>query len=159
MKKRIISDANLNGIVANSKANKVIREFIAEHPNFSADRALESEMKLRKVTLREKLFGVPAGKPRYVFAKRVSKKLTVLVDVATGKTELVASAVVDSTEAVNGKFTVNGISYNIKDTVNGQPRYTARGTVHKPRAKAHRKYELMRTEYDEAEITAHRFHR
>ncbi len=143
MKKRIICDANLNSIVANTKADKVIAAIRKERPNFLADARIEGEVKLRKITLREPAFNSPAGKPLYAFVKRASKKLTAIVDVESGKAELLPTSIIDSTVSVTGKFTIGGVDYDLKDTMNGLPRYHACGGGHKSRAKALLKKRLM----------------
>lgn len=143
MKKKIICEANLNSIVANTKADKAIKAIRNESPNFLAEAPIENEVKLRKVTLRESAFNAPAGSPLYVFMKRASKKLTVVVDVETGKAKVIPTSIIDSNVAVTGRFEINGVTYELKDTMNGCPRYRACGSKFKSRAKALLKKSLM----------------
>ncbi len=135
-KNKIINSANLNAIVANDKAEKVVKAIRREYPSFLAGNPLDAEIKLRKITLRSEAFGKSAGQPMYAFAKRLSNKLTVLVELESGKAEMFSTSVIDSTENVAGKFTIDGVIYDIKDTVNGCPRYAPCGSERKPRAKA-----------------------
>ena len=134
MKKTICSE-NLNSMIANAKADKAIAIIRNEYPNFLVNEIIPTEMQLRKITLREPAFDVPAGKPVYAFAKRVSKKLTALVELTSGKAEIVPTSTIDSNAPVNGKFSINGVIYDLKDTMNGCPRYRACGSEHKARAK------------------------
>lgn len=143
MKKRIICDANLNSIVANTKADKTIRAIRNDYPDFLADETIDTEVKLRRVTLNKETFNVPAGNPLYAFAKRAGKELTALIDVASGKVALVPSSIISATAPVTGRFEIDGNIYELKDTMNGCPRYRACGSTHKPRAKALLKKSLM----------------
>lgn len=142
MTKKIICDENLNSIVANAKADKAIAAVRKEYPSFLANETIPTEMQLRKITLREPAFDVPAGKPVYAFAKRLSKKLTVLVELTSGKAEIISTATIDSNAPVNGKFNIDGVVYDLKDTMNGCPRYRACGSEHKARAKGQIKRRL-----------------
>lgn len=142
MKKKTICDANLNSLVANAKADKAIKAIRRDYPSFLTDETVATEMQLRKLTMREPHFDVPAGKPLYAFAKRAGKKLTILVELTSGKAEIVPTATIDSTAPVNGKFTIDGVKYELKDTMNGCPRYRACGSEHKSRAKAQLKRQL-----------------
>ena len=143
MKKKIFSEVNLNSIVANARADKAIKSLFKEYPNFPVDEVIAAEVQLRKVTLNQSPFDAPAGKPFYAFAKRAGQEWTALVDLASGKAALVPTAVISSTAPVNGRFMVDGKMYEIKDTVNGQPRYRVCGSEHKPRAKAQNKHKML----------------
>ena len=136
MKKRIVSVVNLNSLVANAKADKAIKSLLKEFPNFPVDEVIAAEVQLRKVTLSQSPFDAPVGKPFYAFAKRAGQEWTALVDLVSGKAALVPTAAISSTVPVNGRFVVDGTMYELKDTVNGQPRYRVCGSEHKPRAKA-----------------------
>lgn len=136
MKKRIISEVNLNSIVANNKADKAIKSLLKKYPNFPVDEVIAAAVQLRKVTLDQSPFDAPAGKPFYAFAKRAGQEWTALVDLVSGKAAVVPTSAISSTAPVNGRFMVDGTMYEIKDTVNDQPRYRVCGSEHKPRAKA-----------------------
>ena len=145
MNKKTICAANLNSIVANTKADKCIAAIRIERPDFLTNAEIPTQVQLRKVTLREQAFGIPAGQPLYAFAKQVSKRLIVLVEVRTGKAELFAVSRVASMTPVTDKFTIDGVVYGKKDTMNDCPRYAACGSTRKPRAKALFKKRLMDT--------------
>lgn len=136
MKKKTICEANLNSIVANTKADKAIKTILKDCPNFPVDESVANEMQLRKLTLNRTTFDVPSGKPLYAFAKRAGQEWTALVDVTSGKAALVPTSIISSTVPVTGRFMIDGTMYELKDTLNGHPRYRVCGSEHKPRAKA-----------------------
>ena len=148
MKKKTISEVNLNSIVANAKADKAIRSLLKEYPNCPVDEVIAAEVQLRKVTLNQSPFDAPAGKPFYAFAKRAGQEWTAMVDLASGKAALVPTAAISSTVPVTGRFKVDGKMYDVRDTMNGQPRYRVCGSEHKPRAKAVLKRRLMDMAHD-----------
>ena len=148
MKKKTISEVNLNSIVANAKADKAIRSLLKEYPNCPVDEVIAAEVQLRKVTLNQSPFDAPAGKPFYAFAKRAGQEWIAMVDLASGKAALVPTAAISSTVPVTGRFKVDGKMYDVRDTMNGQPRYRVCGSEHKPRAKAVLKRRLMDMAHD-----------
>lgn len=140
---RKISSANLNAIVANTKTNKLVDEIRSMRPEFLSTATIPTKVQLRKVVLREQAFGIPAGTPIYAFAKRASKRVILLVDVRTGLARLSPMSSLISSAPVTGKFEIDGVTYKQKDTVNGQPRYSACGSVRKSRAKALNKHKML----------------
>ena len=142
MRKKIIRDENLNSIVANNKANIAIEVAIQHNPTAFCGVMIEPNVQLNKVVLRERAFGNSAGKPFYAFAKRAGE-VTILVDVVSGKTAFFDDSAISAAALVNERFTIKGVIYDKKDTLNGCPRYRAVGCVEKPRAKALLKQRLM----------------
>ena len=110
---KFISEANLNSFVANQKANKVITaQNLPSHNGIN----------LSRVVLRVKAFKHPSGVPFYAFMKLAGEQ-TVLVDVETGATKIVANHQFAAQTNVRGKFKIGYFTYEQKDTINGMPRY------------------------------------
>ena len=135
--KKVINPMNLVGFVADEKANKVI-SFMS-----LSDAVIETGIRLNKVVLREQAFNTPAGTPFYAFAKAVGE-LTVLVDVRSGKPIMVDNSVIASMAKVNNEFSIDGVIYGKKDTVNNCPRYVVCRTARKVRAKAMNKFNMLK---------------
>lgn len=112
---REISVNNLNAFVA----NKEIDEFIA-------DAGASTRMKrvyLAKIILRKSpTHKIPASIPLYAYAKTVGNKLAVKV-LTTGVLAILEDSQLASVSEVLGDFSLSGVTYAIKDTVNGFPRY------------------------------------
>ncbi|MBQ9271220.1 MAG: hypothetical protein IJ218_03015 [Alphaproteobacteria bacterium] len=142
MKKNIAVE-NLNAIVANNRADKLVAEIKMSDPDFLADADIAPRVRLHKIVLREQAFDTPKGKNIYAFAKCAGRNLTILVDVKSGKAQLCPVANIVSSAPVKGKFVIDGTVYGLKDTLNGNPRYEACGSTHKPRAKALNKHRTM----------------
>ena len=141
-RKKTICAENLNAIIANNKANIAIAVAEQNNPACFAGATIDSGVHLNKVVMRDRAFGNRAGRPFYAFVKRAGD-ITILVDVASGKSALFDDAVISSAKQVNERFEIKGVIYDQKDTVNGFPRYRAVGCVEKPRAKAQLKKALL----------------
>lgn len=139
---KTICDQNLNSIIANNKANIVIEVLKQKDPLSFAGATIEPHVQLNKIVLRKRALGASAGKPFYAFSKRAGT-LTILVNVASGKSGAFDDSVIASATQVQERFEIDGVIYDQKDTLNGQPRYRAVGRTEKPRAKAQIKHALM----------------
>ncbi|MBR1825136.1 MAG: hypothetical protein IJ770_00930 [Alphaproteobacteria bacterium] len=142
-KNKTIRVENLNAIVANVKADKLIEEIRQKRPEFLAEAVIPNKMQLRKVTLRERAFETPKGCPIYAFSKQISRRIAILVDIKTGIARLCPVSGIVSDTPVEGKFTIDGVTYKLKDTLNGHPRYTSCGASRRPRAKALVKHKVI----------------
>ena len=112
---RKISEVNLNAIIANRCLDKAI-EAAGEKTN-------EKSVRLVKVVLRKTTsHKMKARVPLYAFVKNVGSKLAIKV-LTTGVTAIIESSNISSVSEVKGDFSIGGITYGVKDTINGCPRY------------------------------------
>lgn len=132
MSKKEICEAKLNAVVANQKAEKVVKQLLKLSPDGFVDTPAELGVRLVKVVLRCKAFGHPARIPFYAFVKDMAS-LSILVDIQSGAVEVFDASTVSACANVTGDFVINGVTYGLKDTVNGQKRYHALPGREKPR--------------------------
>lgn len=114
----------LNEVLVNVKANAAVKDFNASAaPNDVIDMdTVDKKVHLAKIVLRAPAVKNQAGVPFYAFIKRAGDKMA-LVDVISGSAQLVCPSIIASESDVKGKFRINGITYGLKDTVNGYKRY------------------------------------
>jgi hypothetical protein len=134
MKKKIICSSKLNAYVANQKAETVINAFTAENPAKMAGAAVEEKIHLRRVVVRssarKRSKKLNPGEttplnssPFYAFVKQAGP-VKVVVNVQTGEARVFANEdVISAVKVHSGKFTINGVTYAKKDTLNGFVRY------------------------------------
>lgn len=116
----IIALEKLNSILVNRKADKVIAAFSKKNPDliFDSDRNVH----LVKIILRVAGFKKNARVPFYAFVKRAGEYVAV-VDVETGAAQVIDPSVIASETDVKGNFRIDGVTYGLKDTVDGFKRY------------------------------------
>ncbi len=113
-----ISEMNLNAFIANRCLDKTI-EAAGEKTNETSARL--ARVVLRKTTSHK----MKARVPLYAFVKNVGSKLAIKV-LTTGVTAIVESSNIFSVSEVKGDFSIGGVTYGVKDTINGCPRYKAK---------------------------------
>lgn len=123
-KNQIICSAKLNAIVANDKIHEHIENFIKDNPDGLSGATIEKGVHLVKVITNGPAFGHPAGVPFFAFAKNVGQ-FSVINDLKSGHTQMFDGASLRSVSRVKGRFTINGVVYALKDTMNDMPRYRA----------------------------------
>lgn len=118
----IIAEKKLNSMVANIKANKAFQEFNEKNPDLVDFSSCEAQPQMVKLVLRVAMFKKNASVPFYAFIKH-SKNLVALVDLQTGIAKVVDPSVIASETEVLGNFRIQGVTYGLKDTINGFKRY------------------------------------
>jgi len=116
----IIALEKLNSILVNIKADKTIDEFDKKNPGLIGER--DGKVHLVKIILRVGSFKKAAHVPFYAFVKKAGSYIAI-VDVETGAAQIVDPSVIASETDVKGNFRINGVTYGLKDTVNGCKRY------------------------------------
>ena len=109
-----ISAKNLNAYVANQKIDKAITA--------AGEKSLNKNVWLCKIILRTS--SNPKLKtcvPMFAFVKNAGKKIAFMV-LSNGVTAVMDNSQVSVSE-VSGDFTFHGVTYGVKDTINGMPRY------------------------------------
>lgn len=120
--KKTIAVQNLNAYVANQVINQAILE--------AGEQTREKTVHLAKVILRESpTHKLKTNVPLVAFVKNAGDKLAIRV-LANGVTVLLNDSHILSVSEVHGDFTINGITYALKDTINGCPRYKVKRTKH-----------------------------
>lgn len=114
-----ISNQNLNAYVANQKIDKAIAK--------AGEKSHNKTVWLCKIILRNS----PSHKlkefvPMYAFVKNAGNKTAFMI-LSNGVTAVMDNSQFFSVSEVNGDFTFHGVTYGIKDTVNGYPRYKVKG--------------------------------
>lgn len=116
---KVVSLENLNGFIVNNTINMIANEMGAK--------AAEEKPRLVRLVLRNSAEPkVPTGVPLVSFVKnlRLNGEIVVVVfDVATGAVQLIDGSYIASETNVKGNFKIAGVTYGIKDTVNGIARY------------------------------------
>lgn len=116
---KVVSLENLNGFIVNNTINMIANEMGAK--------AAEEKPRLVRLVLRNSAEPkIPTGVPLVSFVKnlRLNGEIVVVVfDVATGAVQLVDGSYIASETNVKGNFKIAGVTYGIKDTVNGIARY------------------------------------
>lgn len=110
---------NLNGFIVNNTFEMIANEMGAK--------AAEEKPRLVRLVLRNSAEPkIPTGVPLVSFVKnlRLNGEIVVVVfDVATGAVQLIDGSYIASETNVKGNFKIAGVTYGIKDTVNGIARY------------------------------------
>ncbi len=118
---KTIALEKLNSVLANIKANKALEVYNQQKPD-SKIGTVEENVHLAKVTLRVNFAKNEANHPFYAFVKNAGKML-IIVDLVSGTAKVVTPSTVASVTNVKGNFRINGVTYGLKDTINGQPRF------------------------------------
>ncbi|MBR2137360.1 MAG: hypothetical protein IJ852_05325 [Alphaproteobacteria bacterium] len=133
--KKNICEAKLNALIANAKAFKALCEAEESNPDKFSGMTVETGIHLCRLTAREPLFKHKSGNPFYAFVKHVGTVVTVVVDVQSGSVLVVDNDLIASQTEVKGKFTLKGVTYQLKDTMNGFKRYKVSSCARKQRRK------------------------
>lgn len=117
---RKIANQNLNAYLANRIIDKAIADAGVQSPY--------KTVQLAKIILR----GSPSHKlnahvPIYAFVKSVGEK-TVMKVLTNGAVVMVNGSQIVSASEIKGDFTIGGITYAVKDRINGFPRYKVKRT-------------------------------
>ena len=116
---KVVSLENLNGFIVNNTFEMIANEMGAK--------AAEEKPRLVRLVLRNSAEPkIPTGVPLVSFVKnlRLNGEIVVVVfDVATGAIQLIDGSYIASETNVKGNFKIAGVTYGIKDTVNGIARY------------------------------------
>ncbi|MBR3662155.1 MAG: hypothetical protein IKN67_02620 [Alphaproteobacteria bacterium] len=116
---KVVSLENLNGFIVNNTFEMIANEMGAK--------AAEEKPRLVRLVLRNSAEPkIPTGVPLVSFVKnlRLNGEIVVVVfDVATGAVQLIDGSYIASETNVKGNFKIAGVTYGIKDTVNGIARY------------------------------------
>lgn len=112
---KTISETNLNAYIANDEINKAIA---AADEKTRYKRVHLAKLILRKSPMHKLKINVPL----IAFVKQAGDKLAVKV-LTMGKVVLLNDTDISSLSEIPGEFTLGGVTYGIKDTINGFPRY------------------------------------
>lgn len=113
--KKTISVTNLNAYVANTQIDSAITA--------AGEQTHEKTVRLAKIILRSSpTHKLKPSVPMYAFVKNAGDKLAAMV-LTNGVTVLLDNSQIASASEIHGDFTLCGVTYGIKDTVNGFPRY------------------------------------
>ena len=113
--KKQISVNNLNSMVANNVIDEALAKVgIITH----CQRVYLVKLILRKSPSHK----IKTNVPLYAFAKSVGDKLAVKV-LTTGAVAVLDDTHIQMVSEVRGDFTLNGVTYGVKDTINGFRRY------------------------------------
>ena len=114
-----ISANNLNAMVANNAIDEALGKI--------GIKTRSHRVYLVKIILRKSpTHKVKTGIPLFAFAKSIGDKLAVKF-LANGAVAVLEDFNIRMVSEVRGDFTVSGVTYGIKDTINGFPRYKVKG--------------------------------
>lgn len=110
---KIIASMNLNAYFVNRKANSAIKKFDKANPELiNIDMLTKLVPRLVRLVLRVDSFKKPAGAPFYAYIKD-GNPLCVVVDVQTGKAQVIDSSVIASETNVGSEFQLDGTTYKL----------------------------------------------
>lgn len=133
--KKNICEAKLNGFIAEGKANEALKKMRTTDSEAFKGMTVEKGICLCRVVLRKPLFKQKALKPFYAFIKNVGSIAVVVVDVQSGGAVVVDKDLIVAQTEVKGNFTIKGVTYQLKDTMNGFKRYKVSSCARKQRRK------------------------
>lgn len=79
-------------------------------------------------------FNNPSGVPFLCFMQKASRNKVVIYGMETGKTDIVDASVVSIKHKNLNTFSIKGVRYQLKDVVNGLPRFEVRNGTSKTKA-------------------------
>ena len=136
-----ICAAKTNALVANNKMNQAVTDYNANHKcqlvtdgNVMVARVIISSRQAKfgkqktvssSKDTKKSRFTNPAGVPFICFMKNVNANKTIIVGIESGKADIVDRRNLSVRHKDMKTFRIKGVSYRIKDTVNGLPRFTA----------------------------------
>lgn len=116
---KVVSLKNLNGFIVNNTINMIADEIGAK--------TAETKPRLVRLVLRNSAEPkVPTGVPLVSFVKNLKLNGAIVVavfDVASGAIQLVDGSYIASEVDLKDNFKIAGVTYGIKDTINGIARY------------------------------------
>ena len=146
---KTICESKLNGFVANGKAVLALKNFAGAHPQEVDESAIESGIHLRKMVLRvastkqqeldreqkvDKTIAAFAkrkgNRPFYAFIKQAGS-VAAVVDVKSGVSLVLNNDQIASQTKPEARFKIDGVAYELKDTINGFKRFHAVGSKRK----------------------------
>lgn len=120
---KIIDSMNLNAFFVNRKANRAVKEFNETNPDLIDTKMMKKLMpRLVQLVLRVDTFKHTAGVPFYAFIKD-GNPLSVVVDVQTGKAQVLDASVIASETNVGSSFQLNNTTYELVDANARYKRY------------------------------------
>lgn len=118
----IIALEKLNGMLVNVKADTAFAEFQKKNPECIDLTTCDKQPQLVQLVLRVPMFKKNTAVPFYAFIKH-SNTLAAVVDVQTGSVKVIDPSVIASETEVHGDFRIKGVTYGLKDTIDGFKRY------------------------------------
>ena len=117
-------------MIVNSKLNAAIgKEGVGENA------VVEDNVRIMNVILkRSKAPNVPVGVPLMAFVKNAGGKFAIM-DLDTGSVQILEAVDIRSAAVVKGDFSLHGVTYKMKDTINGYKRYRPVIEADRPRQK------------------------
>ena len=113
-----ISEKNLNSYIANEDINVAVEA--------SGEEITSKGVRLAKIVLRNSpTHKLKANIPMYAFVKNLGNKI-VAKFLTNGMIVIFENPNLLSVSEVKGTFSLKGVLYGIKDTINGLPRYEAK---------------------------------
>ena len=110
-----IAVQNLNAYVANQKIDKAIAA--------AGEKSHNKTVWLCKIIIRTSSNPkLKACVPMFAFIKNAGNKIAFMV-LSNGVTAVMDNSQVSSVSEINADFTFHGVTYGVKDTINGMPRY------------------------------------
>ena len=119
---KIIASVNLSSYFINRKANSAVKKFDKANPDL-LNMLTKLVPRLVKMVLRVDAFKRPAGVPFYAYIKD-GNPLCVVVDIQTGKAQVIDSSVIASETNVGSKFQLDGTTYKLVNENARWKRYT-----------------------------------
>ena len=119
---KIIASVNLSSYFINRKANSAVKKFDKANPDL-LNMLTKLVPRLVKMVLRVDAFKHPAGVPFYAYIKD-GNPLCVVVDIQTGKAQVIDSSVIASETNVGSKFQLDGTTYKLVNENARWKRYT-----------------------------------
>ena len=117
---KIISVTNLNAFVANNEIDCAIAA--------SGSEVKEKSVRLVKMVLRKSpTHKLQKNVPLVAFVKNAGDKVVAKV-LTNGVVVVLNNSNISSLCEVKGDFSLNGVIYGVKDTINGFPRYKVKKT-------------------------------
>lgn len=117
MSKKSIDLRRVNEHCANEKIKKALQERGIEGAEGSPISLVKIALRYRPNSERT------ANNPFYAFYKPVGKKKAAVYKITTGEVKIVSVASISKIDEVKGTFTIGGVTYGPKDTVNGLRRF------------------------------------
>lgn len=121
---KIIASVNLNSYFTNRKANSAVKKFDKANPDLlNIDMLTKLVPRMVKMVLRVDAFKRPAGVPFFAFIKD-GNPLCVVVDIQTGKAQVIDSSIIASETNVGSEFQLDGTTYKLVNEKARWKRYT-----------------------------------
>ena len=129
-----ICEAKLNGWIANNKVHETLKKIKNADPSAFEGMTIENGICLCLVLVRKPIFKRKANRPFFAFVKQVGDAVA-MVDVQSGDVAIVSKEAISGRAEVKGRFKIKGVTYKLKDTVNGFKRYEVSSCTEKQKNK------------------------